>query len=202
MRSTRLQRGAAAGAPDRSRDFIRIEEVEAITGWDRASIKRAMAGGKFPAAVALGPRVSRWVRGEVDAWVAEHGKQVAPLPKPPPPPPKPEMFGPPRPNPYQLLNEEQILAQAAPYGAPGIYFLIRDGRIVYIGQSINVHARVAQHRAKKRFDRWHWVPVSKRRLDIMEQHYIRHFRPELNAVYYGAPGQEMDAAPELLSDRV
>ncbi|SHK43559.1 transcriptional regulator, AlpA family [Roseomonas rosea] len=197
------QRSGDVAVPERSNRFIRIEEVEAMTGWDRTSIRRAMMKGAFPSARMLSSRTMRWVHCEVADWVAANGRQIAPMPPPDPKLPKPAMFGPPRPNPFALLNEEQILAQAVPYGAPGIYFLIKEERIVYIGQSVNVHARVAHHRYSKAFDRWHWIPVPKRRLNVMEQRYIQFFRPPLNMVYYGASPVERSGAsgPEFSQHR-
>jgi len=53
----------------------------------------------------------------------------------------------------ELLPEERLLA-----GIPGIYFLLNAGRVVYIGQSSDIHSRLKQHRKdpKKRFSQVLW----------------------------------------------
>ncbi len=49
--------------------FLRISEVQARTSLGRSTIYRWSAEGRFPAPVALGGRVARWVEAEVDEWV-------------------------------------------------------------------------------------------------------------------------------------
>ena len=62
----------------------------------------------------------------------------------------------------------------------GVYFLIRDGVVVYVGQSINVFQRLDEHRKKKQFDRFYVLPCPAERLREVEMHYIKTFAPELN----------------------
>jgi len=63
---------------------------------------------------------------------------------------------------------------------PGIYFLCRDGELVYIGQSIYPPARVGQHMKNKEFDRVFFKPVPQSELAETEAQLITHFQPELN----------------------
>ena len=64
---------------------------------------------------------------------------------------------------------------------PGCYFLVRNGAVVYVGQSVNVTSRVAQHYGgEKKFDYVLWLPVPASELDRIEGALIRHLRPELN----------------------
>jgi hypothetical protein len=81
-----------------------------------------------------------------------------------------------------IATEAQILSAARPWNefGVGIYFLIRGGRVVYVGQSMNVLARVHTHRATKAFDAWHWIPCRRSELDAMERAYIDALVPELN----------------------
>lgn len=63
----------------------------------------------------------------------------------------------------------------------GVYFLIRGAEIVYVGQSVSVMSRLSQHlRGGKDFDRFAFVPVEKKNLNVVEWAYINIFRPALN----------------------
>jgi hypothetical protein len=82
----------------------------------------------------------------------------------------------------QLLSEEEIVAASVEAGPRkcGIYFLIADDELKYVGQSINVEARVAVHKNERDFDRWYWVPCSSYQLNKMERLYIDRFLPPWN----------------------
>lgn len=63
----------------------------------------------------------------------------------------------------------------------GIYFLIRDDRIVYVGQSKNALRRVGRHIDDgKDFDRFTIAPCAEEDLDRLERTYITAFYPEQN----------------------
>lgn len=67
----------------------------------------------------------------------------------------------------------------------GVYFLIdASGEVVYVGQSIDVHVRVAQHRRErvKQFATCKCIPCPRYRLDELEQHHIRALDPRYNIV--------------------
>ena len=61
----------------------------------------------------------------------------------------------------------------------GIYFLILDSVIVYVGQSANVPQRIAMHLAlaDKRFDRARWIQIAAGDLDAYEGALIRRLAP-------------------------
>jgi hypothetical protein len=61
-----------------------------------------------------------------------------------------------------------------------VYFLIKDGRVAYVGQSINVHQRLDEHRKKKSYDRFFILPCEPVHLRALEAFYINEFRPEDN----------------------
>ena len=65
----------------------------------------------------------------------------------------------------------------------GIYFLIKDGRIVYVGQSENVHYRAFVHAKQKDFDSYTYIPCELSQLGILEAAYINALKPELNIVH-------------------
>lgn len=79
-----------------------------------------------------------------------------------------------------LLTHRQIAKAARrsqPARAVGIYFLICGDRVVYVGQSVNVYARVSQHSS---FETWAYTPCREEVLDVMESLYIHWLRPARN----------------------
>jgi hypothetical protein len=66
------------------------------------------------------------------------------------------------------------------YFRSGVYALFHGDTIVYIGQAINVAARVGQH-SEKQFDRVAFIEVPKHRLDDIERRLIRTLAPNLNS---------------------
>ena len=78
-------------------------------------------------------------------------------------------------------NVETIHAEAIAadyYFGPGIYFLYSGGRIVYVGQSVNIASRLADHAGT--FDRATYFVVPKERLNDEEKRWIRELCPERN----------------------
>lgn len=66
---------------------------------------------------------------------------------------------------------------------PGIYFLMKDDEIVYVGQSTRLCARLAGHVGQpgmKEFNRISWVEVPIEDLNFMEAAYILFYRPKHN----------------------
>lgn len=68
----------------------------------------------------------------------------------------------------------------------GIYFLFCRGACIYVGQSIQIHVRVQEHRTRvgytKDFDSYSWVLCPLERLDQMERFYVDLLKPELNVM--------------------
>jgi hypothetical protein len=82
-----------------------------------------------------------------------------------------------------------------PTGYPtGIYFLVHDDEVVYVGQSVNPTGRIATHTAdeRKQFDRAYMVPVPLSRLDDVESALIRLLRPRLNRTVIADVDQDED----------
>ena len=55
----------------RAKRLIRRPEVERRVGLRRAAIYKAMAEGRFPTPVKIGPRAVAWVESDIDAWILE-----------------------------------------------------------------------------------------------------------------------------------
>lgn len=60
----------------------------------------------------------------------------------------------------------------------GIYFLIREGRVVYVGQTKDVFLRLSKHRRDgKVFEAYNFIPCDTADLDRLESIYITAFLP-------------------------
>ena len=57
--------------PPNERRILRLEEVEAKSGFKRAHLYNLMRAGKFPKALRLGVRAVGWDSIEIDQWMAE-----------------------------------------------------------------------------------------------------------------------------------
>jgi len=85
-----------------------------------------------------------------------------------------------------MLNKAEILTLARPLGERkiGVYFLIKNGEVMYVGQSTHVEARVLKTREKSwhnhDYDAWAWLPCSKAELDATERRYITALDPPWN----------------------
>jgi hypothetical protein len=64
----------------------------------------------------------------------------------------------------------------------GVYFLMVDTEVVYVGQSVNILSRIATHASEgqKDFNRWCYLNAQRRQLDELEMFYIVLLRPRYN----------------------
>lgn len=75
----------------------------------------------------------------------------------------------------------------------GVYFLCKNGEIVYVGQSISIFTRISAHRSNNLidFDSVFFIPVPQQHLNDVEGTLIRHFKPKHNGINkngkYSAP---------------
>ncbi len=65
---------------------------------------------------------------------------------------------------------------------PGIYFLCKDGKIVYIGQTANVARRITDHLSQidKEFDTVFYISCPLIKLRELESALLRYYKPPLN----------------------
>jgi hypothetical protein len=80
------------------------------------------------------------------------------------------------------LTAEAIRANRAPFpfSGPAVYFLWRGDELVYIGQAVNLFARVATHLRDKEFDGFSYVPCALQELNELERRAILMWQPTLN----------------------
>jgi hypothetical protein len=71
-----------------------------------------------------------------------------------------------------------------PYWLPsGVYFLCRFGKVIYVGQSVNVLGRIGAHDNNGvKFDSAFWFPVPRRDLLGYEAAWIKKLQPKENTV--------------------
>lgn len=67
----------------------------------------------------------------------------------------------------------------------GVYFLVDNGVISYVGQSVNIPARIKDHvvNEEKTFDSVSYIRCPKEKLDILESFYIRTLAPRDNKAH-------------------
>lgn len=95
---------------------------------------------------------------------------------------------------FSLVPQSDLIKKSLSYGdACGVYFLIKDNEIVYIGQSINIASRITQHRDKE-FDSVSYVACHRSELDVLESLYILAYKPPLNGVA-GGNGDSRPSTP-------
>lgn len=76
----------------------------------------------------------------------------------------------------------------------GIYFLMRDGKVTYVGSSKNIYSRVGDHSQSKRFDYVRWIKVKEKKLYGVERDWILSLKPPLNG-YAAKTGERIYCAP-------
>lgn len=65
----------------------------------------------------------------------------------------------------------------------GVYFLCKQGEVVYVGQSISTGARIAEHgKCGKDFDFAFIMPIPASDLSTVEGAFIRALKPRLNVI--------------------
>lgn len=81
------------------------------------------------------------------------------------------------------INKENVLKTAHnTIRLNGIYFLIRDSKVIYVGQSVNITNRVCSHTGIT-FDSYNYIIVNDdKRLDNLEAYFIAKFKPVHNSV--------------------
>lgn len=106
----------------------------------------------------------------------------------------------------RLLSEDELAENAAAYSPEtGVYFLLRAGKIVYVGQSTRGKSRIHYHTRPaelKLFDSFVWLSMLAKHLNLVEAAYIDKFRPEYNVAMNFSRSRQFHSihASELLPD--
>ena len=65
----------------------------------------------------------------------------------------------------------------------GIYFLWDSEELVYIGQSTDIHKRISEHLAVKKFTHYSFISCQRSQLNKLEKSYIQTYNPILNKTF-------------------
>ena len=81
----------------------------------------------------------------------------------------------------EILNKK-IKADLFLRKQPGVYFLIKEDEVVYVGQSEDVPVRIRSHKhgGLIEFDHVYYLHVNPENLVEVEKHYIRLLKPKRN----------------------
>jgi len=92
-----------------------------------------------------------------------------------------------------ILDKQHILKIKKEYKRKkfrGIYFLIKEDKIVYVGSSTDIMSRIVTHKEidkKKDFDSYSYILLEKhtiKEMHSLEVKYIRNMLPKLNRIKY------------------
>lgn len=87
-----------------------------------------------------------------------------------------------------LLDREHIVSNSIPaFPKCGVYFLIKNDEIVYVGRTADLVRRLETHKRWKDFDRVFYIECPREELNELEKRYIRKFAP---------PGQKIPKEPK------
>lgn len=84
-----------------------------------------------------------------------------------------------------LLSKEDIVGASQKLGnCVGVYFLVKDGEITYVGKTVNIHQRLGTHFCDKDFESYYFIPANNiSAAERLESLYIKKFLPKANKVY-------------------
>ena len=82
----------------------------------------------------------------------------------------------------KLLEQNEIISKSyeVERNKTGVYFLIHENKIVYVGKTIKGLTRAYSHLDDKIFDRMYFIPCSIEDLDEKESDYIIKYSPIYN----------------------
>lgn len=88
-----------------------------------------------------------------------------------------------------ILSKEQIVYKSVVDSSgipdrPCVYFLLLNGDITYIGQTVSIKRRLNDHKKDKFFDKFCVEYVSRDEMSLKEMIYINKYLPPLNTNYY------------------
>lgn len=90
-----------------------------------------------------------------------------------------------------------------PYPDHCVYFLYKNNRVVYVGQSTAGLSRLQDHRTRKGhikdFDAYSYIACTKEELDELEAFHIRRLQPKYNKRrYYFRRNKEIRLDPDKI----
>ena len=72
----------------------------------------------------------------------------------------------------------KLQAKSLPVNLTGVYFLLDNEEVVYIGQSVNIFSRILDHqRGNKKFTDFKYIECEKEELNRLEYMYYQKYNP-------------------------
>lgn len=65
-----------------------------------------------------------------------------------------------------------------------IYFLVREDRVVYVGQTKNIYTRLSWHKSYTKHDRAFFFQCYKSEADRLEHHWTAELNPKAHAQFF------------------
>jgi len=170
----------------RSPRLLSLNKLARLLDVGTATVAALVRHGDFPAPIQIGDK-RRWRSQDVDLWLDKcpdvNGKLAAD------PARLPWLINP-------IVLEEMLAplgsVQVFPACNSAVYFLIRDGRVMYVGQTTDLPGRISSHRLAGKqdparcFDSTYYLPTEEASLLELERRYIILFAPSWNV--QGNPG--------------
>lgn len=158
--------------------FLSVADVCQITGLKEKRLLELCLSGHAPhikiddgPPVFLKKSIVPWVKGNL--LRIEEGRDLDPLPVL-------VQKSAPLDVPIELCDISDQLFEMPFLKSSGVYFLIKSGKIVYVGQSRSVYSRIMTHGKEKDFDRALFLRVPESRLNQIEAAFIGLLKPALN----------------------
>lgn len=99
-----------------------------------------------------------------------------------------------------LLKADEIVKASLPFKKIcGVYFLIKDGSVVYVGQSVDIFSRLGSHENFLSFDSYAFIECVKCQLDLIESLYIHTLSPPLNGDFSNGSKQSPMSMKTILA---
>lgn len=155
--------------------LIDADEVEKITGASKEIILDYAKAGLCPHVIVARKDIF-FIKKHILRWIKENlldvceGVELAPVPVLVKEPCQWSV-----PNALAMVADRLIEVPQI----SGIYFLVHDGKVIYVGQSINVATRILGHK-NKTYDRALVLPCARQKLNEVESAFIGFFKPILN----------------------
>jgi hypothetical protein len=155
--------------------MIDANEVERTTGVEKNTVLEYAKSGACPH-VLVAKKDILFIKTHIVRWLKENlldvceGTQLAPVPILVKEPCQWDV-------PTCLATVADRLIEVPEVS--GIYFLVQDGEVIYVGQSCNVASRMLGHK-NKNFDRAFVLPCAPSNLNKTEAAFIGFFKPKLN----------------------
>ncbi|WP_120636053.1 helix-turn-helix domain-containing protein [Ruegeria sp. EL01] len=159
-------------------EFLRAPQVAEILGIGVSTVWRHAKQGKLPRSTKIGGS-RRWAKADLQRAYPNLSFHVAS--QEPAPTAKIVVTNPVAAAVLDRMDANSVV-EFNPDRLPrsGVYFLILNGHVVYVGQSRNIVQRINTHRADKAFDKVQVFPCEPYELNDYEGFFIRLLRPPLN----------------------